>query len=279
MQRQAKVHLRVARVLVQAGLTASFIFLSVTGYAQSATGTPPVPQAQPGGRATFKVYDNIFYRGKPDTRRAGLIAADVVYEAKIWRKGCTQAEEESLPARSHFDALMKTYKSAGPLILDVETLKLNSAAHERVLATLADWAHEDFPGRVVGYYGTHTFDNLSDANRAYGMELAKHVDAMFPSLYTYSDDQNAWATKAQKFIEDARAIAPGKPVYTYIWPQYHEGTKLAGQYLSSTYWAFELETLKKLQVDGVVIWSSSSRSWDDSTGWWEATTSFISSLR
>jgi hypothetical protein len=33
---------------------------------------------------TFLVHDNMYYKGKPDTRRAALLASNIVYEYKIW---------------------------------------------------------------------------------------------------------------------------------------------------------------------------------------------------
>jgi hypothetical protein len=32
----------------------------------------------------FVVYDNMYYKGKPDTVRSGLVESNIVYENKIW---------------------------------------------------------------------------------------------------------------------------------------------------------------------------------------------------
>jgi hypothetical protein len=62
------------------------------------------------------------------------------------------------------------------------------------------------------------------ANRLYAQELARHVDAFFPSMYTFDDNQGAWARRAQSEAAEDRALAAGKPVFFYLWPQYHDGT-------------------------------------------------------
>jgi len=228
--------------------------------------------------AKFQVYDNMFYSGKPNTGPFGLIPSNIAYEADIWPNGATASSETVLPSRSSFDALMATKAKAGPLVLDVELLGLNSAQNEQVLATLADWVHQDWPGKVVGYYGTNTLTGVSPQNLVYAQELATHVDVMFPPMYTFNTDESAWATLAATEAAEARSIAPGKPVYFYIWPQYHQGTPMADQYLTPAYWTFELQTSQGI-ADGVVLWSSSSEAWNDSDGWWEATQAFMATLQ
>jgi len=261
------------------GTGAVSVMASQSGNANFAAATPVTRSftAQP---TSFVVYDNMFYSGKPNTSTYGLITSNVVYENKIWpdSNGTTQADEQTLPTRSAFDTLMANYNNAGPLVLDVELLGLTSTANEQILATLATWAQADHPGKLVGYYGYNTFDNVSTGNLPYANALGTQVTAMFPSMYTYNDDQTAWATLAAQEVAAARAIAPGKPVYLYISPQYHPGTPKAGQYVSSAYWAFQLQTAYSL-ADGVVIWSSSSYAWNDSTSWWEATQTFMQTLQ
>jgi len=260
------------------GTGAVSVTASQAGNANFAAATPVTRTftAQP---TSFVVFDNMFYSGKPSTSPYGLIQSNVVYENKIWpdANGTTQADEQTLPTRAAFDTLMANYNAAGPIALDVELLGLSSTANEQILATLADWAAADHPGKRVGYYGYNTFDNVSTAHLPYAYALATHVSAMFPSMYTYNDDQTAWATLAAQEVAAARSIAPGQPVYLYISPQYHPGTAKAGQYVSAAYWAFQLQTAYSL-ADGVVIWSSSSYSWDDTTLWWEATQTFMQTL-
>jgi hypothetical protein len=76
-----------------------------------------------------------------------------------------------------------------------------------VLSTLADWTRADAPGKPVGYYGYNTLTGVPPANRPYAQELARHIDAFFPSMYTFDDSQGAWATRAQSEAAEDRALA------------------------------------------------------------------------
>ena len=97
-------------------------------------------------------------------------------------------------------------------------------------------------------------------------------------MYTFNDDQSAWAKRAQASAAEARALGPGKAVYFYLWPQYHDGTPKQFQFIDGAYWKFQLETAYRY-ADGVVLWSPSRYDWDDSTGWWTATQEFMHTIR
>jgi hypothetical protein len=70
------------------------------------------------------------------------------------------------------------------------------------------------------------------------------------------------------------ALAAGKPVFFYLWPQYHDGTPKQFQYIDTAYWTFQLETSYR-DADGIVLWGPSRFPWDESSGWWAATLDFI----
>ena len=80
-------------------------------------------------------------------------------------------------------------------------------------------------------------------------------------------------------IQEARRLSRGKPVYIFLWPQYHTSNqKLANTFLPGDYWRLELETAQKY-ADGAVIWCcSNSQSWEDNAAWWLATRSFLKDL-
>jgi hypothetical protein len=164
-----------------------------------------------------------------------------------------------LPSRSSFDAIVAAHMAnPGPIVLDIEKLPLKGSPgtirqHLQVLETLADWTHADAPGKTVGYYGYNTLTGVPPANRSYAQELAHHVDAFFPSMYTFDDNQAAWATRAATEAAEDRALASGKPVFFYMWPQYHDGTPKQFQYIDAAYWQFQLNTAY-LDADGVVLW-------------------------
>ncbi len=93
--------------------------------------------------------------------------------------------------------------------------------------------------------------------------LLPEVDALCPALYTYyggtteqalGQSIEQWKGFARETIAEARRMAPGKPVYTFVWPQYHTGgTYKDYRYLEDRYWRAQLELVKE-QADGVILW-------------------------
>jgi len=66
----------------------------------------------------FPVYDNMFYRGKPETTQYGLIPSNILYENKIWPNPRDVGE---LPKRDAFqDLVRRVVANPGPLVLDIE---------------------------------------------------------------------------------------------------------------------------------------------------------------
>jgi hypothetical protein len=241
----------------------------------------PNESAVAGDKRSFPIYDNLFYRGKPDTSREGLVAANILYENKIWPPGEAFGV---LPSRNAFQAIVRLHvANPGPLVIDIEKLPLKgspeTARHNaETLAKLADWAHEAAPGKIIGFYGTNTLSRVAPSNLPEARELARHVDAFFPPMYTFDDDRVAWEKRAQESVAEARELGPDKPVYFYLWPQYHDGTPKAFQYVDAAYWKFQLETARRYS-DGIVLWSPSKYDWNDATGWWSATQQFARTLR
>jgi hypothetical protein len=234
-----------------------------------------------GHDRSFNVYDNMFYRGKPDTTRNGLLVSNILYENKIWPNDENYGK---LPDKKAFETLVRQHISnPGPLVIDIEKLPLKGSPeiahqHMEVLATLAVWAHEAAPGKTIGFYGTNTLSKVASADFGYAHELARHVDAFFPPLYTFDDNRLAWQQHAEDVVAEAHRLDPDKPVYFYLWPQYHDGTAKQFQYVDASYWKFQLETAHRLG-DGAVLWSPSRYDWDDTTGWWAATQEFVRTIR
>ena len=91
-----------------------------------------------------------------------------------------------------------------------------------------------------------------DRNKFFA-SLANHVDVVFPSLYTFYNDQAGWEQYATANIAEARKY--NKPVYAFIWPQYHgSNATIGGQHIAGDYWRKQLETVYQY-ADGVVIWA------------------------
>jgi hypothetical protein len=234
-----------------------------------------------GGEFAFPIYDNMYYKGKPNTSMNGLVVSNILYENKIWPN---KQDVGILPDRRAYQSLVRKFISnPGPLVIDIESLPLKGspevARHNmQTLATLADWAREAAPGKKIGLYGTNTLSKVLPASLPLAHELARHVDAFFPPMYTFDDDRSLYEKRAQETATEAHGLAPGKLVYFYLWPQYHDGTPKAFQYVDASYWKFQLETARHYS-DGIVLWSPSRYDWSDATGWWAATVQFIRTYR
>lgn len=131
--------------------------------------------------------------------------------------------------------------------------------------------------RAIGHQGAVALDDWKLQNTKIASSLVPYVDELFPSLYTFYGDKDAWVAYAQANIAEARRISQGKPVYCFLWPQFHK--TLA--FLPGDFWYLQLETCRKL-ADGIVIWGTISSGpvfgpgkWDEKAEWWQATLRFL----
>jgi hypothetical protein len=223
----------------------------------------------------FTVYDNTHYSGI-DLEQYGLIKSNILEED-------TASKQAIVAGKTPDKALLKQRiaqndKNSGPLVIDFEDLYLTGTSttaqhHFQILVQLAQWAHEAASGKIIGFYGL-----LNNTNAKYislARQLVRYEDAFFPSLYTFSSDRTQWHQHLMQDVHLAQKIAPGKPVYPYIWPQYHEHTPQALQYIDASYWLFQLDELHQY-TDGAVIWSSTKP--NGNNGWVSATAQFMKSI-
>jgi len=119
--------------------------------------------------------------------------------------------------------------------------------------------------------------------------LAEHVDIIFPSLYTFYNDEKGWMLYAEQMLIEARKY--GKPVYVFLWPQFHDSNKeLKGTNIPGPFWRHELELCHRL-ADGVVLWGGwrnveeqghsrwERMEWDEKADWWVQTKEFLAKTR
>jgi hypothetical protein len=79
----------------------------------------------------FVIYDNMYYKGKPDTASDKLIASNTLYEDKIWPN---RHDVGVLPSREAFEELVRTsVANPGPLVLILRVFRLG--VHRRVCDT------------------------------------------------------------------------------------------------------------------------------------------------
>jgi hypothetical protein len=243
----------------------------------------------------FPVFDATGFTQKPDLTQYGLSRITVVYPNFMW-EGNKVPDTTSLPDRSRITAFAQlANQSTGILVIDIEHWPLvgdpaTVAESVKKYQTVIQWFKTPAPSLRVGLYGVlpipDYWKSLQEKSlpgyAAWQKEndslapIAQFVDVLFPSVYTFYEDRNGWQQYAIAEIQEARRHAGGKPVYVFLWPQYHvSNKKLANTFLPSDYWRMELETGRKY-ADGIVIWCCSNKqTWDDKAPWWVETQSFL----
>lgn len=250
------------------------------------------PLSSENPKHEFLVFDATLFKQKPDLTRYGLRSVSMVFKYQMWPKGL---DGSSLPDRNLVrEVAVQARKSTGVAILDIEHWPLTGdpAVVEDSIskyATLIQWFKEAAPSVRVGYYGVAPLRDYwksiqpMDSPQYIAWQksndrvasIAQLADILFPSVYTFYEDQDAWSKYAIQQIREARRYDRGKPVYVFLWPQYHPANKnLAGTYLASDYWRMELEIARKY-ADGVVIWGGYTETWDETAPWWLETKKFL----
>lgn len=248
------------------------------------------------------IFDSTVYGGKHRETQfvlPGTYSLRLIGTAELWdAEGATQHDRSKLPTESHVRAIARTV--AGRLAclniehwpLDIRKADPAEVAHNiDRLKTIIGWMRDEVPSIKVGIYSmvpvrsywtpadyarkpdlyADQFAAWQAANDAL-QPLADAVDVLFPSLYTFYEDQGGWGRYAQGNIAEARRLSGGKPVYPFLWPQYHNSNaEIAGQMIPGDYWRIQLDTVLD-QADGAVIWSwSPGLQWDESWDWWRET--------
>jgi hypothetical protein len=226
-------------------------------------------------RRALAVFDNTAYPNV-DLEAFGLVRSAVVYETTAQASAIASGR---LPDQVPFERSVRARATVpGPVVLDYEDLYLTGpptavAWHLRVLTALARWAHHAAARSAIGFYGL--LDHTAPAYISLARQLAPLEDAFFPSMYTFDDNRAKWRLRLEHDVALAHRIDSGTPVYPYLWPQYHQGTPRAGQFINGGYWAFQLATVANL-ADGFVVWSQEVA--NESDGWVSATQRFMRSL-
>lgn len=197
---------------------------------------------------------------------SGIRSAIVVYEKNIWKGAESRL---NYPGDDRFVSAVQHVK-AGFVVIDVESWEEGRWSQEQVQKYLQALSalKSARPELKVGFYGVVPKRNYYGAIRPLdgdehkkwvasndiGRKIADSVDILFPSLYTFYSDESQWKLFAQRQIQEARRLAPDKPVIAFIWPRYHESNRfLGGQYVGKRFFYNQLDVLSKL-ADGVIVW-------------------------
>jgi hypothetical protein len=246
----------------------------------------------------FTVFDGTLYKNVPSLASYGVQRINIVYGGRFWDRGQNKSD---LPDETRVRRLARDARLAGDIaVIDIEhwpTREKFGSVEEGLFKylTVLRWFQEEAPGLRVGYYGVppirdywRAIEGSSSAkfvawrgeNELLG-PLASQVDILYPSIYTFYADRKAWVRYAIAQIEEARRYNPDKPVFAFLWPQFHNSNRLlGGRFLPADFWRVQLETVYRY-ADGVVIWGgwdlgkNRPMEWDESAAWWHATKQFL----
>lgn len=228
----------------------------------------------------FPVFDALLHVGKPDLTHAGLQALPAV--ADIWRPGSDPMEVDPDGVRS---ALRRLPRGTQSFFIDIENWPLLGVSTDQKessidkLVTVARTARQAVRSIQFGFYGIAPATiywplvasrpaqraDWEDCNRRLD-RLATNIDCSFPSLYTFYDDRRSWLAYASATIAAARRY--GKPVYPFLWYEYHDSNPmLRHRDVDADAWREQLQFCRA-HADGVVLWGGYRRQWSDRATWW-----------
>ena len=249
------------------------------------------PAARP-----FKVFNGLFFEGQPDFGAYGMQPIHII-DRQIWAPGVARfGPPDQGMVNRYVEGLPD---DDAPIVLDFEDYDLAKgdaqAKHGLIkLQAILDAFRATGTKREVGFYGYVPLVDYwrtvtpvdSEKYREWQKQndraapLAKDVDALFPSIYTYYPDEPQWVTNATAQICEARRLS-SKPVYVFLWPHYHnEGNLRPPRPIPGPYWKRQLETAYRL-ADGVIIWggwneaAGTKAKWNPDEQWWRETVQFL----
>ena len=247
----------------------------------------------------FIVFDATLYKNKPSFTGYPIRPITLLYEARLFPG---KHAPSAMPPEQTVRSIAKELRQASePVIIDIERWPLKGDVqivkdNASKLATILSWIKAEAPDIQVGAYGTVPLNDYwrairgpaSKEHQAWQQdndrleELAAQLDALYPSLYTFYPDRQGWVQYAVAQLTEARRKAQGKPVYAFLWPQYHESNKQLGlRPVELDYWELQLNTVAQ-HADGVVIWggwgTNGPETWEERAPWWQATKRFMDRL-
>lgn len=238
----------------------------------------------------FPVFDALLYKNKPDLSQSGLQPLRVVYTGELWSKGASKDQPDVATVAS----VAKKLDPNVLVCLDIEHWPTHKAelvdVNIKKLKTEIAAVRTNNAKVKIGFYGVLPIRDYTRATGERGVKayqdwqhqndrlkpLANSIDAVFPSLYTFSNDPKNWEKAAIENIKEAKRY--GKPVYVFLWPMFHDISPLKGQYIPADFWRLQLETCRKY-ADGVVIWGGYKMNWDEKAPWWLELKKFMSLLK
>jgi hypothetical protein len=247
------------------------------------------------------IWDATAYVGKTSEVSQLLRPVPLIYGSEVWSSGQSRA---NLPDETSFKEIVRRKAGSSPLlVLNIEDWKTVGPAEEVAatvskLSTLVAWAKAALPNTQVGIYSLVPVRDywvaqkpLSDPRFAKWelendalLPLATNVDVLFPSLYTFYPDRDGWRKYAVLNIAQGRRLAPGKPMYVFLWHEYHTSSVNKGKEVEHDYWTEQLEIACRY-TNGAVVWggwdlvTNKPKAFHEDLPWWRSTKAFLQSRR
>lgn len=157
-------------------------------------------------------------------------------------------------------------------------------------------------GTLLGYFGEAPINDYFGyiagrsqvpynlATNSFARRIAQASDVLFPQMYTRYRESGSkgWIARAEGIMrlirQDWEKQVGRKPVYPYLWPQYHDFASdraIRKALVDKGVFATQLETLKRLGADGVVLWGTLGTDgarrarWEKDMAWWVETKAFM----
>jgi hypothetical protein len=275
--------------LLISGCCAGILLLGIS--CKKNTGQP----TQSTNSKPFTIFSAIQYQGMPDPGSLGLNGFNLINETSLFT---SKTDETPDSVKIAGLAIQAAGQPGIPACLDIEAWSYSSGQ----LTTTIDWYLEvtrifkQYDSSGLGFYGVvpndaYSWGNIQPAGSAHYVQwqslnaslapIAGQINRFFPSFYTDDNDTASWKDFVSATLSELKKYNVNKPVYAFLWPQYHDGSPDQYQFVDTAVWKCELETLYP-QVDGLVIWSSSktlpgvSNVWDETWPWWTTTQAFMS---
>ena len=218
----------------------------------------------------------------------------------FWEKGKTR---DNVPLKRNISTYLSNISIEDLVVVNVEHWSLNNISdmvenipkYNRTFKLIKDIVGDKkvgiysmFPQR--NYWASQKFppnQKYTDWQKK-NNELADIVvdaDIVMPSLYTFYPGKRGWVRYAKTHIKESRRLFPNKPVYVFLWPQYHYSNLLhGGKYIDGEFWRLQLQTAYQ-NADGIIIWggwddvSKKHLDWSNNWDWWQETIKFVSELK
>jgi hypothetical protein len=278
--------------VVLATLAAVGVATPVTAFdAQPARAQTATSTADPAA-SNFTVFDNTSYNNDNLPANYGLTPSAVVYDSWSIKCASTSTYSCNLPSQADYQAKIKalaaTVPASAPLTLDFEGIVSTGGTPWQQVAnncqawkTLVSWTRAVIPADQP--LGNYAYDwNTPASALTCNQQLHQSGLTFFaPSLYTYSSDLSganwtSWTQRVDQSIANDAAVAPGQPVYPYIWPEWDISGNGAG-FMDADSWLNELDYLKTA-AQGAILWSGTRELDSGACGWLEGTRAFMAGV-